>query len=299
MTSNTLLQALGVPNPVSFNSSFGVVTISILILISIFLAGQLETFMELQTADVHEQDARQRHVLFYLGNRSSQAWSVTLRQRRGPTASHPRLAPGLALLLVVVLPLFGPTDDRRQYEEVRSRQCLPQIASGAGRLSGEFSFAAEAAPTIATPPCSPWNRQISTVGGCWRPIGVEAVDLHFPRSIGLLVPDRHVLPLGEHRSAVMLGGELERSDGVTDVAGGCYLGGRRLPVEIESGHGGETFPRGANRVSSSERSAEWHEVGILRNERQECVGVIYRFRPGFVNRHERVAFALEIDSRGL
>lgn len=57
MTSNTLLQALGVPNPVSFNSSFGVVTISILILISIFLAGQLETFMELQTADVHEQDA--------------------------------------------------------------------------------------------------------------------------------------------------------------------------------------------------------------------------------------------------
>ncbi len=93
----------------------------------------------------------------------------------------------------------------------------------------------------------------------------------------------------------MLDGELERSDGVTDVARGRHLGDRRLPFETESGHGGETLPRRSNRVSPSERGAERHEVSVVRNKRQKCVGVIYRFRPGFVNRHERVAFALEID----
>jgi len=111
------------------------------------------------------------------------------------------------------------------------------------------------------------------------------------------MPDRHVLPLGEHRSAILLGVEFERSDGVSDVAGGCNFGGRCLPFQPESGQRDETVPRGANRVSLRERSAERHEVGTVCNERKEYVCVVDRFRPSFVDRQERVALALEIDDR--
>ena len=70
-----------------------------------------------------------------------------------------------------------------------------------------------------------------------------------------------------------------------------------LPFEIETGHGDKTFPRGADRISLRQRSTEWHEVGVVCNERQECFDVVVRLEQGFVDRHERVALTIEIDGR--